>query len=170
VKDVNRCLDVEKVIDLGGGGYIAKSTTFPSNSNPRPAPNSPALSAIEGPAPESCRRAAADPLAAGSAPAKPQPHAGATLESQSGAALLLVDPDRPLLVRIVRVGGRPLDDDNLAGGCKELRDAIAAALGRRGDSKADGLRWEYQQEPGEVGTRIEITELVTHGMPPLPIS
>ena len=89
--------------------------------------------------------------------AEPDPRP--TLEPQGGNPLLLVNPARPLLVRIVRVGGRRMDDDNLAGGCKELRDAIAAALGRRGDSEADGLEWEYSQEPGgEPGVTIEITE------------
>jgi hypothetical protein len=88
-----------------------------------------------------------------------EPDPGETLEHQSRLPLLLVDPDRPILVRVVRVGGRPLDDDNLAGGCKELRDSVASALGRRGDSQADGLFWQYAQEPGELGTRIEFTEM-----------
>ena len=54
----------------------------------------------------------------------------------------------PLHVRITRRvphSGR-LDDDNLSGGAKQLRDAIAAFLGRKGDSEKDGLTWEYRQE------------------------
>ena len=103
--------------------------------------------------------AAAGPLVARCPSPVAEPDPGATLDHQSRLPFLLVDPDRPLLVRIVRVGGRPLDDDNLAGGCKELRDSVAAALGRRGDSQAEGLFWQYAQEPGELGTRIEITEM-----------
>lgn len=95
-------------------------------------------------------------VAPGRPPSQPEPDEGSALGGQGEDALMLVNPDCPLLVRIVRVGGRPMDDDNLAAGCKELRDAIAAALGRRGDSQADGLTWEYAQEPGEVGTRIEL--------------
>ena len=80
-----------------------------------------------------------------------------TLEPEGQDPLLLVDPARTLLVRIVRIGGRRMDDDNLTGGCKELRDAIAAALGRRGDSEADGFAWEYAQEPGgEPSVVIEV--------------
>jgi hypothetical protein len=55
----------------------------------------------------------------------------------------------PLHCRITRrYGGRsqPLDDDNLSGGCKGLRDAIAAMLGLKGDSQKDGITFEYAQE------------------------
>lgn len=69
---------------------------------------------------------------------------------------MLVDPGGQVLVRIVRVGGRAMDDDNLAAGYKPLRDCIAAALGRPGDSERDGMAWEYAQEPGEIGTRVEV--------------
>ena len=101
-----------------------------------------------------------DAMAARRTPTITQPDTRLSLVPQARYPPLLDNPPGTLSVRIVRVGGRPLDDDNLAGGCKELRDAIAAALGRRGDSKADGLHWEYRQEPGtEPGTRIEITTL-----------
>ncbi len=70
----------------------------------------------------------------------------------------LVDIAGPLLVRITRVGPRPLDDDNLSGGCKELRDAAAALLGRKNDSQEAGLFWEYCQEQGPPETIIEFYE------------
>lgn len=77
-------------------------------------------------------------------------------ESREG----MVDIPGPLLVRITRVfcgRDKPYDDDNLSGGCKQLRDAIAFALGRKGDSEEDGFTWEYKQEKGEVPeTVIEI--------------
>lgn len=61
----------------------------------------------------------------------------------------MVHSDRTLLVRITRYGGRTLDDDNLSGGIKELRDAIASAFGRHGDSAKDGFTWEYEQKNGD---------------------
>jgi hypothetical protein len=69
------------------------------------------------------------------------------LVKEGGLAQFLVDPAGTLHVRITRIGGRELDGDNLAGGCKELRDAIAAAFGRKGDSDGDGFEWEYAQDP-----------------------
>lgn len=68
----------------------------------------------------------------------------------------MVNIDCPVLVRITRVSPRTLDDDNFSGGSKEIRDAIASALGRKGDSEKDGMRWEYVQEKGKHLTRIEI--------------
>ena len=63
----------------------------------------------------------------------------------------LVDVQAPrVLVRITRFCPCKLDDDNLSGGCKQLRDAIAEALGFPGDSAEDGMRWEYRQEPGQA--------------------
>ena len=38
----------------------------------------------------------------------------------------------------------------ITGGCKELRDAIAAAFGRKGDSDGDGFEWEYAQRDGRA--------------------
>ena len=62
-----------------------------------------------------------------------------------------------LLVRITRhANSSGLDDDNLTGGCKELRDALAEALGRAGDSVKDGLRFEYCQAKGNAAMIIEI--------------
>ncbi|MGE4340540.1 MAG: hypothetical protein AB7E55_32010 [Pigmentiphaga sp.] len=52
-----------------------------------------------------------------------------------------------------------IDDDNLSGGCKQLRDAIAAALGRNGDSARDGLWWEYREEQGPNEVRIDIYQM-----------
>ena len=79
---------------------------------------------------------------------KPQRAGRRALGGEGAAAQGLVDIAGPLLVRITRVyAGRCYDDDNFSGGCKQLRDAIAAALSRKGDSEEDGLRWEYRQIP-----------------------
>jgi hypothetical protein len=81
---------------------------------------------------------------------------GKTGQTEKG----MVDLAGPLLVRIRRQvyrGG--LDDDNMQGGCKQLRDAIAAMLGRAGDSERDGLRFDYQQEKAEKGQNQTVVEI-----------
>jgi hypothetical protein len=64
----------------------------------------------------------------------------------------------PLTVTLTRIGPRPLDDDNLAGGFKAVRDGVADWLGR--DDADPLLTWRYAQERGEPKTyacRIEVT-------------
>ena len=79
--------------------------------------------------------------------AKPECDTQAALGNQGKAPESMVHSDRPLLVRITRFGREGvLDTDNLAGGCKELRDAIADAFGRTGDSAKEGFTWEYEQK------------------------
>jgi hypothetical protein len=106
------------------------------------------------------RRLAAAGVVARCGDPESEPDQGAPLGAGGPDTPVLVDHAGPVLVRFTRVGGRGLDGDNLQGGCKQLRDAVAAALGRRGDSDADGMRWEYRQRParfGEAaGTVIEI--------------
>lgn len=90
--------------------------------------------------------------------AEPQRNRRRALGGKRPFAQGMVDIDCPLIIRIVRVhAGNGYDDDNFIGGCKQLRDAIAAALSRKGDSAKDGLRWEYGHEIGdEPEVRIEI--------------
>jgi hypothetical protein len=52
--------------------------------------------------------------------------------------------DAPLVVSLARFGKRLLDDDNLAGSFKAIRDEVAACLNRDDGPKA-GIRWVYQQ-------------------------
>lgn len=81
--------------------------------------------------------------------AKQKRHEQGPLVSQGKGAQGMVDIPGELLIRITRrYSGRrrAYDDDNMSGGCKELRDAIAAELGRSGDSKEDGLTFIYAQE------------------------
>jgi hypothetical protein len=80
------------------------------------------------------------------------------LDMGGAIAPLLDYIDSPLLVRITRIAQRRLDDDNMSGGCKQLRDAIASAFGRQGDSETDGLWWEYRQEKGPYEIVIEVFE------------
>lgn len=90
--------------------------------------------------------------------AKPKRSGRHALVGQTPIAESMVDLPGPLLVRITRiipcVDG--LDDDNLSGGDKQLRDAIASMLGRKGDSAKDGLWWEYREEQGPNEVRIDI--------------
>ena len=70
--------------------------------------------------------------------------------------LALRDADRVNL-RLVRVGGRRLDRDNLAGGCKAVLDAVCIWLDiDDGDEKRLGIEWS--QEPGgkDYSVRIEL--------------
>jgi len=84
------------------------------------------------------------------------------LDSPAQGPVSMVNLPGPLVIRLIRhyrKGEREYDDDNMSGGCKELRDSIAAALGRGGDSAQDGFTWEYAQRPSETGepmTEIEI--------------
>jgi hypothetical protein len=50
----------------------------------------------------------------------------------------------PLTVRIIRLGPRRLDDDNLAGSAKHIRDGVAEALGV--DDADPAVTWAYGQE------------------------
>jgi hypothetical protein len=61
----------------------------------------------------------------------------------------------PLLtVRLTRVSPRPLDDDNLRGALKSVRDAVATWL--KVDDASPLVRWEYGQEKGEPAVRVDV--------------
>ena len=101
----------------------------------------------------------ADPAhrAAGRRCPEPEPGQQRALDRSAPAPALVDGLPRPCVVRITRVGTRRYDDDNLVGGCKELRDAVAAALGLPGDAEEDGVRFEYRQETGRHPTvRIDV--------------
>lgn len=63
----------------------------------------------------------------------------------------------PATVRLVRLSTRTLDDDNLRGALKAVRDGCADRLGV--DDRDPRVTWEYAQERGvPVGAvRIEIS-------------
>ena len=73
------------------------------------------------------------------------------------------DATSELEVTFTRIAPRKLDDDNLAGSMKAMRDAIAKLLGRD-DAPGSGIEWRYDQvkgEPREYAVRVEV-EVVTH--------
>jgi len=63
----------------------------------------------------------------------------------------------PWKVKLTRIAPRALDDDNLAGALKAIRDQVAECLGAPNDR--DGFEWVYGQRRGlarEYGVEIEI--------------
>jgi len=67
----------------------------------------------------------------------------------------------PVAVTFHRVGVRLLDDDNLSGAYKKLRDAVAWLVGVD-DGDRERVRWVYTQETakrGHLGTLITIKEV-----------
>ena len=70
-------------------------------------------------------------------------------------ALALKEPAKGhRFVRIVRRGPRDLDDDNLSGGCKSLRDALKF-VGLIEDDRPGLVTVDYKQERGS-GCRVQV--------------
>lgn len=63
-------------------------------------------------------------------------------------------PPLPAQVNIVRIGPRRMDCDGNAIAAKHLRDGIADLFAL--DDGSPLIRWEYGQEYGEYGVRVEI--------------
>lgn len=70
-------------------------------------------------------------------------------------------PPLPVKCLMTRFGKKKLDDDNLAGAFKHVRDQIASHYGV--DDGGDQIQWEVGQEiardTAELGTQIYITAL-----------
>jgi len=66
----------------------------------------------------------------------------------------------PAHIKLTRISPRQLDDDNMVGSCKHVRDMIAdQILPGLAAGRADGdkrMTWEYAQEKGKTCARIEI--------------
>lgn len=81
-----------------------------------------------------------------------------TVKQQRNLACLLV-PAHPLpcVVTLTRCSAGTLDDDNLRGALKAVRDGVADRL--RVDDADPRVRWQYAQEKckrGEFGVRVDI--------------
>lgn len=82
------------------------------------------------------------------------------VKAQRSAACLAVksvNKPFPCVVTMTRMSAGELDDDNLQGACKAIRDGIADAYGLA-DNDA-GFQWRYHQERvkrGRFGVRIQI--------------
>jgi hypothetical protein len=59
---------------------------------------------------------------------------------------------RPLVVTLTRIGPRSLDDDNLRGAFKAVRDEVAAYFGV--DDSDPRIKWRYAQAKGRAAVRI----------------
>jgi hypothetical protein len=60
----------------------------------------------------------------------------------------------PVVVRLIRVGTRPLDDDNLRGAFKHVRDEIARWL--MTDDGSDAITWDYEQRRGKGAVFVDV--------------
>lgn len=63
----------------------------------------------------------------------------------------------PCVVTITRIAPRTLDTDNLAAGCKALRDGVALWL--QADDADERIKWRYTQRKGgpkEYAAEVEI--------------
>ena len=63
---------------------------------------------------------------------------------------------KPVVVRLIRIGKRYLDGDNIQNACAAVRDQVAVMLGVSDAWKDKRACWEYDQELGEYGVRVEI--------------
>lgn len=66
-------------------------------------------------------------------------------------------PSLPVVVTMTRLSAGKLDDDNLQGACKAVRDGIADAYGIPDNDPR--ITWRYNQERcerGKFGVRIEV--------------
>lgn len=69
-------------------------------------------------------------------------------------------PDLPVVVTLVRLSAGMLDDDNLQGAMKAIRDGVADAYGVPDNDPR--IQWRYAQERckrGEFGVRIEVEDV-----------
>jgi hypothetical protein len=65
-------------------------------------------------------------------------------------------PSLPCVIRITRLApGNGLDDDNLQGACKAVRDAVAKWIGVD-DREVGAVRYEYAQARAPWAVRIEV--------------
>jgi hypothetical protein len=89
----------------------------------------------------------------------------ARVASQRGAVLLLCrttfgphPPSLPVVLTLTRIAPRELDDDNLRGALKGVRDGIADYL--ETNDRNPGITWEYEQtkpaKPRMYAVRVDL--------------
>lgn len=62
-------------------------------------------------------------------------------------------------ILLTRVSQRELDDDNVEGALKAVRDGVADGLGLKSDKRSKKLHWDYGQAKGPrgyYGVRVKI--------------
>lgn len=82
---------------------------------------------------------------------------GSVVEGRSKSRVQVRKCDAGLRITLIAVRQKRLDDDNLAGGFKALRDAIADSLGI--DDGDPRIEWIYRQQVGPKphGTIVMVT-------------
>ena len=81
-------------------------------------------------------------------------------KAQRSAAFVMTAPivrmGLPLTVMLTRISPRALDDDNLRGALKSIRDGIADRLGL--DDRDERVTWRYAQAKGkERAVEVRVT-------------
>jgi len=65
---------------------------------------------------------------------------------------------RPLRITLIRLAPRSMDDDNLQGALKYIRDGVAEFMGV--DDNSSRIDWEYgQQKSDRMGVRVELVKM-----------
>jgi len=62
-------------------------------------------------------------------------------------------PRGNLIILLTRIGPRKTDSDSVPSALKAVRDGVADAIGR--DDGDESIQWNYAQERGEYGVRVE---------------
>lgn len=70
-----------------------------------------------------------------------------TSAQRAQAYLLVHTQPLPCAVTLIRIAPRRLDDDNLVGGFKAIRDGVADKLGAKDNDPR--IVWRYSQQPGK---------------------
>lgn len=68
-----------------------------------------------------------------------------------------------LIVTLTRFAPRQLDDDNLRGALKGVRDQVACALGV--DDRSSLVKWEYSQAKGEPSVGVDVQAVNVEDLP-----
>ena len=79
-------------------------------------------------------------------------------ERKAVALLLPKHKVQPVLVvTLTRVGPRAMDDDNVQGALKAVRDEVAKQL--RIDDGSPLIRWRYEQAKGDYAVRVSVESI-----------
>ena len=107
-----------------------------------------------------CGKPRSDHRSAGTPDPKPERRKRNALDRENAFKATILGMAGRFRVTIERHSPRSLDDDNFAGGCKQLRDVIAELLEKKGDSVTDGVEFRYIQVKSAIKkTVIKIQQI-----------
>lgn len=110
-----------------------------------------------------CGRRRAGGNRSGRCPSEPERGKSNALVAKASIEEVLPGLAGRFRVTIERHGPRLLDDDNFAGGSKQLRDAIAELLGKKGDSLEDGVEFCYRQVKSKMKKTVIRVQQIKQG-------